>query len=450
METNQHARTETSLEHELRRRSILAGTAGVAGVAGCAGTSEDTTGVTESESPTLDQQSTPESSRSSGRWGDTVYYDPTNRGPYSDGQAALADVPDGGRFRIAAGDYNLDEEGPLHVDRPVHVIGAGPHWSRMTLQADGDRDINYKGTRIFHNDAVDAPGIAFQGTESSQIQGVTLQGFKYFHGETNAPAIRFQHTINSVTKGISVYSREADVGVEYGDATYFARMLRTNVGGRPDISIHVTGGGYSHEFYSCWAATGAPDGVAFQTENHRSIVLGGEYASLGDNGTAIRFFNPNDYTLKGGFVAVPGIEHTQNHVDIDGENPCEGVEIYHTLITLTEEGDRGIRFGNARNCKLIYPVLPRTRKGEIAHWSDQSESCGIVSDPGTMAYCTYTDEGAVNPWISLSGNATDRHVENLPTGIPLSVEFNRDAGAPLVHDGSEWRAVQTRAYSPGE
>jgi hypothetical protein len=206
----------------------------------------------------------------------------------------------------------------------------------------------------------------------------------------------------------------------------------------------VTGGGYAHEFYSNHFSTGIDSATAFQTERHRTILVGGECAATGKDGTGIRFHNPGNSPLFGGIVVEPGIEHTKNPVVIDGNSPFENVQVYGSLLDVGTGEGAAIRFGNAKNCKLLYPPL---RTCAVAHWTKDAQNCGVVTDAGTLSGCTYTDEGAVNPYVSVQGAADRVLLRSLPTGVPMAVEHHPEIGGPVFHNGEKWQTPTMQDFS---
>jgi hypothetical protein len=433
------------------RRRILA-SAAATGSAGCLGESDQPAqNIADTErSKERGSSGRPSASKapqSSGRIGDTVYYDPNRPGPFADGQDALASVPNGGTFWLSSGIYDVSEEGRLLVTKPVHIQGTGNGWSNVNDRSENGSDPKYVGTVIKNYDS-DEPAVEFRGDRSGKmINGTSIQGLKIKHSGESSPAVRFRNSIVSTIDNVKVNCRStAPTGIEYDEWSFFARVVRSSITAFTDIGIHIPGTGYAHEFYSVHCATGRPDATALQTETHRTIVVGGEFACLGDNGTALRYYNPESSTLYGGLAIEPGIEGTDNPVDIDGESAFENVQLYHLLMPGIDEDRTGVRFGNARGAKLINPIL--TRGGKLAHWTEQSKHCGIVSDASTIAGCSLVDDGALNPYVSLTGATDDTTLKALPTTVPITVEYNTDANGPVYHDGSSWRQVADDEYTP--
>jgi hypothetical protein len=421
----------------LDRRHLLSTTAGVgAGAAGCLGQERQPGDTAISPDVGPSQQQTPgEVPSSSGRVGDAVFYDPDgDGGPYADGQEALEDVPSGGTFYLGHGTWDVAEEGRLLIEKTVHIQGMGRASAREDPQ----------GTQIVNtgSDAIDEPAVEFNGTnlqteeQNPRIYGSLRNVSVRHHGD--APAVLLRRAIKTTITDCSVDCEgKAPKGLKYETWGFFSRALRNTVVGATEICTQVSGVGYAHEFYSNHFATGTDEAVAFQTERHRSILIGGECAATGEDGIGIRFYNPSSTPIYGGVVVEPGIEHTEHPVVIDGDSPVENIQIYGSLLDVGTDEGAAVRFGNAKNCKLIYPVL---RNGKVAHWTDQCQDCGVLTDVGTLAGATYTDEGAVRPFVSVRGTSDNSLLGVLPTGVPTFVEYNEEAGAPVVHDGDRWRA----------
>jgi hypothetical protein len=439
------------------RRTLLSTTAGSAvGASGCLGRNQpaETTG----SSPTTGSRQQPTrvaQKATSGRTGTTVFYDPDDRGPYADGQEALADVPDGGTFELASGVYDVATEGRLLVEkRPVYIRSQSDKWCRTADRSGDSREFHWPGTVIENRGAIDKPTIDILGDwDTTSSMGAMVRGLTIKH-DTDAPAIRIKDTTNShvVDTGIFLY-QSAPVGIKYEGLAFFARANRTAIKQFTDTGIHVTGDGYSHEFYSVWSGSGAPDATALQTECHRSIIMGGEYAATADTGTAIRFYNPEESPLYGGLVFEPGIEHTARCIDIDGESPFDGVQVYGSLLSIWAQesekyqgGGAGVRFGNARNCKLVYPVA--TADGNLAHWTEDAINCGIITDGRTMGQVSLMDDGSRNPYVRVNGAMDKPQIDNMSTEVPTTVDYYSETGNPVLYDGSSWKTVPLRDGLP--
>jgi hypothetical protein len=393
--------------------------------------------------------------RSSGRIGDAVFYDPDgDGGPYADGQEALADVPVGGTFVIGHGTWDVAEEGRLLIEKTVQVRGMG--WG-STREDD-------RGTRIVNtgDDTIDDPAIEFRGPEEPAEQNPRILGsLRDVHvvHEGDAPAVLFQRSIRTVVADCNINCRgKAPVGLKYETWGFFARALRNKVSGATNVCTQVTGVGYAHEFYSNHCATSTDGATAFQTECNRTIVIGGEYASTGEGGIAIRFKG----RLRGGYVATPGIEATDVGIDlgthgVDGleSGPVEDVQLYHIGMG-GGGGDVGVRFGNARGCRLVRPVpFPWGRPADggdfqIAEWSEASRDCGMIASAWALADEQYRDEGGTNPYVHVNSGVDDDVLARLPAGVPTTVGYSQSAGAPAVHDGSGWERVVTEPFSLGD
>jgi hypothetical protein len=443
---------------EPSRRSLLsAATIGGTGVAGCL--DDESTVQTDPEQtvqPTTSQQrQEPTGSAASGRSGNEVFYNPDERGPYADGQAALADVPPGGTLRLSSGVYDVESEGRLVIEKPMVLRGDSERYTRSNTSTDSGRDKQTHGTRIDNTGSVDEPAVEIRApSEDDILQGATVRGVWIVHNGRETPGLRFRNAINTVLIDSNVScAGKSPVAVKYEKNSFFARGVRARASGYTDIGFHVTGNGYSHEFYSCWAGSSQPGATHLQTERHRTIVVGGEYGGRGPDATSIRFYNPSNEPLYGGLVLEPGIEHAARCIDVDGESAFHNVQCYHTMLSLYAQesdtfpgGGSGIRFGNARNCKVIFPIAHTG--GKLAHWTPEARNCSVITDPSTLSATTYTDEGSLSPYIHLVGSAEDRIIDVLPTGVPTHLTHATDHGSPVIHDGESWQRVATKSFSP--
>jgi hypothetical protein len=382
-----------------------------------------------------------------GQIGDAVFYDPDGDGPYKDGQAALDDVPPGGTFIIGHGTWDVAEEGRLLVEKSVNVWGMG--WTSRKETKSGTRIVNTGDT------AVDKPVVEFRGPKDLAENNPRILGsLRQINvvQEGNEPAVRCFRAIRTNIADCNIECRrQAPVGIEYDTWGFFARAYRNKVSEATDICVKVGGGnGYAHEFYSNHFSTNVDGGIAFQTEQHRTILVGGECAATGENGTAIRFQGPS----RGGYVVEPGIEATDYDIDIGGTHgdhesgPVRDVQLYH--IDLNPQ-KLGVRFGNAQNCRLIRPNIPdwvgRSGNNSVL-WSEQSVDCGVVATPGAMKQMHYSNEGGMNPYIHISGVVTEEELAKMPTGVPTTVGYALGFESPVFHTGTEWKRVAAETIDP--
>jgi hypothetical protein len=390
---------------------------------------------------------------SSGLIGDAVFYDPDGDGPYADGRTALEDVPPGGTFVIGHGTWDVAEEGRLLIEKTVNVRGMG--WTSSKEEPVGTRIVNTGDT------AVDEPAVEFRGPEdiaenNPRILG-SIREINVVH-EGSAPAVRCVRAIRTHIADCKIECRrQAPIGIEYDTWGFFATANRNVVTGARDICVNVGGGGYAHEFYSNHFATNVDGAIAFQTEQMRTILVGGECASTGENGTAIRFQGPyqGPYRgLTGGYVVEPGIEATAYDIDIGGTHGdhdsglVRDVQLYH--VTLNPQ-ELGVRFGNAENCHLIRPNIAEWvgRAGtDSVLWTEQSADCGVVATPGAMKRMHYSNDGGENPYIHVSGALSKEELDQMSVGVPTTVGYAPDYDSPVFHNGEEWKRVATETIAP--
>jgi hypothetical protein len=446
---------------ETRRRQLIAsaGTAGPVGVAGCLGGGNDAGTVADRH--TTDRSGGGADRKESGRIGDAVFYRPDDDGPYPDGQAALDDVPPGGTFIIGQGTWDVAEEGRLVADRSISIFGSGV-WKKGDTFGD---DSELRGTVIRNtgDDPVDKPAVAFSGpgfTDADRPERMNgrLRNLGVMHEGPSSPAVWIDEAIRTHIADCWVTCRNAaPTGIKYGaqagtpdeSRAFFSRAARNTVQSATDIGVHVTGPGYAHEFYSNHIATGVDGATAFQTQRQRTILVGGECAATGENGVAVKFYNPGTGGQQyGGFVIEPGIEHTERPIVIDGKSPFNDVQLYHIKMSL--RGDvPAVTFGASDNSKLFYPVVKRHHSGPLVRWSDRSLNCGVLTDGRTIANgAEFVNDGAMNPYVSVTGSVTNNMVEQLPTGVPMAVEYHEETGGPAFYDGEVWRRPRMQIFSP--
>jgi hypothetical protein len=405
------------------------------------------------------------------RMGSVVYFDPDNPGPYADGEDALADVPVNGTFYLD-GIYSLPEEGPIVVDRPMHLRGAG--WSRVDQSVEADVTANRNGESIHTGsvilnageDALDRPNVACESVpgenarENVSIANLAIQG-----STPNNPIVEIRDSIGTSIVNCDVnggYEPRAPIGIHYVGRSDRATLLRNRVQSVYHRGIKISAVGFAHHLFynnvNTWPRLDEryeeDGGVAIETAANRTIVVGGivnSYVREGehDRGAAI-WFNPgNRSDQHGGLVIEPGTENAATAVRVGNEdNPFHDVQVYHHKVGYRKyEGNRPavqrtIDFRNAVNCKLINPIVwDRTGDrftGELARWGPDAEHCGVHTDVTTLRKVTYTNEGATQPYIDIQGSATDDELVEVPTGVPMQLDYATDHGTPAVHDGDRW------------
>jgi hypothetical protein len=374
---------------------------------------------------------------------DVVYYDPDGDGDYENGQSALADVPSGGTFVIGSGTWDVAQEGRLLVEKTIDLRGNG--WASKF-------EANQSGTRIVNtgSEAIDKPAVEFRGPSTSNAENPrihpSMRNLRVDH-EGDSPAVLLHGATRSLIADCYVNCRgKAPRGLVYGAWAFFARALRNKVTGATEECVHVGGNGYAHEFYSNHFATGAPDATAFLTTVPRTILVGGECASVGPNGTAIAFGG----SRRGGYVVEPGIEATETgiHVGTGDGVPNRQVQLYHVTLPL-EEGRVGVRFDNARGAQLINPVTnPGSNGGTLVEWTERAEDCGVTSASTAIVDQQFRDDGADNPWLSIHGGLTPAQRRALPTDVPITVDYYTETGTPIFNDGSEWKWAEPASLPP--
>jgi hypothetical protein len=380
-----------------------------------------------------------------------VFYDPNQRGPYADGQEALEDVPNGGTLLIGTGTWDVATEGRIATSKKITLQGYG-WWANFNTSG----NLEHGGTVIDNtgDDVLDEPVVEFDAGDGDLQRSMSrMRDLSIRHEGPTSPVVRFRNTIKTIVSGCSINAMgTAPKCLEYTEGSFFARAVRNSINYATDMCVQVSGGGYAHEFYSNHIATGTDGATAFQTERQRTILVGGECAATGENGTAVKFYNPGtDGIQYGGYVVEPGIEHTDRPVVIDGQAPFNDVQLYHLKVPL--EGDTpAVRFGATNNSKVVYPIVKTHHKGELVRWSEYAQNCGLITDGRTISNgATVRNEGAINPYISVTGSVTPDMLNAFPTGVPTTVEYVTATGRPMVYDGDTWaQPASFETVSPEE
>jgi hypothetical protein len=439
--------------HASLTRRVLLGTAASSGLAGCAsrdggsgepspvrqtgGSNHDHAGDYLGESDPVGRLAV-DRIVGSRREGDTVYYDPDERGPYADGTAALEDVPPGGTFVLARGPYDVPSEGRLVSTDPVHLTGAAAPYHVPDTWGE---DYDLRGPRLLNtgDDAIDQPVVELDGTGKRGSDGGSVRGLGILH-EGDAPAIRIEEAIRTRLLDNHIHCHNtAPFGIKFVGGAFFTRAHRNTVRNATDTVVYVGGTGYAHEFYSNHFSAKGPESVAFRTEVHRTILVGGECISRNEDGVAVKFGGPRP--ILGGLVVEPGIEHTPTGVRIGSERtaPVRNIRVENTTVP-PGHVDTGIHFDNAIGCQFVSPNtrVPSDDGGQLARWSERAEHCGVIADASVLQDASYTDEGATAPYVTVQGTATDEDLASFPTGVPTNVEYAVDRDGPAFHDGQEW------------
>jgi hypothetical protein len=367
-----------------------------------------------------------------------VYYDPENRGPYSDGAAALEDVPPGGTFVLARGVYDVPSEGRLVSTDPVHLTGsAAPYHVPDTW----GRDYDLRGPRLLNtgDGAIDKPVVELDGTGKRGSDGGSIRSLGVLH-EGDAPAIRIKEAIRTRLQDNHIHCHNtAPFGIKFVGGAFFTRSYRNTVRNATDTVVHVTGTGYAHEFYSNHFSAKGPGSIAFRTEVHRTILVGGECISRNENGIAVHYGGPRP--ILGGLVLEPGIEHTPTGISLGSSRtaPVRNVQVQHATLP-PGHVDTGILFDNAMGCQLVSPNtrVPTDDGGQLARWTHRSEHCGVIADASVLQNASYTNDGATAPYVTVRGAATNADIASFPTGVPTTVEYATGRSSPAYHDGDEW------------
>jgi hypothetical protein len=398
------------------------------------------------------------------RFGDTVYYDPDERGPYADLTAAIADVPRGGTLQLGHGVYDVAEEGRLVIDHEMNVRGVG--WTRLNRwnhRTDGQNTFgtvikNVKNpkdsigqSREWREPAIQAPAVEIN-VDSHEGNGrhVVLRDLAVRSPTPETPIVLVSNTIRTLIADCLIHGgiqQRASAGIQYIGSSFFAHAYRNVINGTGNYGIQVLGGGYGYAFHDNHVrCEGNDDGdaVALETTRHRTIVQGGEYTGQ----IGLRFRAPSSKQL-GGYVVEPGFESNDVAIDIGGGGgaPFENVQIYHTKLSMAEDHvAKGVRFGNTTGSKYIYPIVwQRGEKRPLVEWTGQSRNCGVIADPNTLGKVTYSDDGATSPYVHVRGSATRDDLSEIPTGVPTSLDYLEGEGAPATHDGTAWRTPDMSA-----
>lgn len=358
----------------------------------------------------------------SGRWGDTVYYDPRDSGPYVDGQDALADTPPGSTLLLAATDYDVATEGRLAMSKARRIQGSG--WA---VTSDGVEGTNINNTG---GDTVNSPPIEFSDT--AERHGAYVDDCHIQH-EGASPAILVDNHIRSVvTRNRIDMFNSGQAGIEWDRNAYFALAYRNHVSRFTGNGFEVapTATGSQYRILACHSGSQQTGSKGVYSSKNGTWVIGGQHDGASHG---VHFDNQTGGVIAGGGVRDVLCETSTTALEVGGANTWRHVDLVRPRIKLSSV-TTGVRFGNADGATARYPQIESPASGNTQiEWTTDSSRCGAVATWRALANGTVTDNGSEN-YVLVPEVLPDTRISNLPTGAPVVVACRRTGTA----GGTDW------------
>lgn len=378
------------------------------------------------------------------RQGTTVYYDPRDSGPYTDGADALADVPDGGTFRLAAADYDVPTEGRLVHEEAINIEGEG--WNTSGPP-------NHEGTRLLNTGAgaLDKPVIEFRTGNRGRYEGAEIHSLLIEHEGAGSAIVVDDHPRTEINHLNIVGSGPATVGIEMKGGSYASRIQFCNTANFNRAGYLTSTTGSRVEYWGCYCFTNVTGSSCFEVHDQNTMILGGE--SRAKNGSdGIVFIG--DEGSNGGLVLNHLFEDCEVGVkftDVDFRD----TDIWFPHVAYGAAGSAGVNtlveFDTATNCRLWFPQVRRANTGgTLAHFGPNAGRCGVVHAGGISRFLNVdVDPAATDCYQMIKAAVPHSHIGDLPTDPNLVWQVDYDIGknSPAWHDGNRWwYAIPTASF----
>lgn len=333
---------------------------------------------------------------------------------YGNTRADLEKVQPGGTFFLE-GVWNCAKEGPLCIDKPIHLRGDGG--MKMYTQP-GDQCWG-SGSLIDNRHTSAEEAIYYDIPNEFISQGVTISGFSIKHTAPAHYAIRMRNTPAATLERIYIDSEFGLGGLFYDEYCFFMKARDLIIRDFSGIGVNIAGNGNDYTFHNCdvssrrrsYKANTAQ--AAVHCINSGLNIHHGSWEVENDNysGVGVRlFYDRSIRPASGGNAVLLGVyaEKCDIAVQIDATAgySWKGTQILYPHWALNGNSvrrfTRGVEVIRGKN---IYIESP-----QIYDWSQ--------SDAGTVVF----REGATDCLLSdkthdFTGRYTDNGVRNRILGV---------------------------------
>lgn len=327
---------------------------------------------------------------------------------YGNTRADLGRVQPGGTFFLN-GLWDCSVEGPIYMDKPIHVIGNGGMKMRgySGVEQFGD------GSRIKNNHPTAEEAIYFDIPQENQAQGLRVSRIGIMHAAKASSAIRLRNAPAACLEHIYVDCRYGHGGLFYDEGCFFMEARHVVIRDFSGVGVNIAGNGNGYSFYDCTIASkrqnyNIPNTAqsAVHCINSGLQIIGGYYEAQNDDysGVGIRLFYDvirRPACTGDALIYWPYTENGDIAIQIDASqgHHWDKASIIrpHWSLRQHKKFTRGVEVVRGMNIVIDSP--------QIADW-DEVDSNAIVFRENA-SNCLFTDKIR-----NLSGCYTDLGVDN--------------------------------------
>lgn len=387
------------------------------------------------------------SENSSFRQGTLVYYDPRDRGPYTDGQDALADVPDGGTLHLAAADYDVPTEGPLHRLTSITIEGEGWFSYGAFPPSEGTRLIN-EGA-----DAIDKPVIKFEKGPNNRYENAVIKHLCIRQAAPNSAGIVVNdHPRSKIKNVLATGIDKSPIGINLVGQSWASIIEDCMVANFDDAQYRIHTAGSHTALRGCYTFSGSASSAGIKVIDNQILIYGGEDRVHG--GPGVEFVNNDTSQSKiGGVVFGRLFEDCDPAIQVGGPGRYRNLDIMYpegTIGTDHSNNKRLIRFQNAEDCRLWYPQIWQLDEEQAIEFGPDAEHCGVIHDGGRMVNAGISaDAGATGCYQIIQSAIESSVLPDVATGPNLYTAVSYAVGiGPVWHDGQQWHKPQSQTFTP--
>lgn len=327
---------------------------------------------------------------------------------YGNTRADLAKVKPGGTF-LLAGQWDCSVEGPIYVDKPIHIVGDGG----MKIRGYSGMDQFGDGSCIKNDHTTAEEAIFFDIPKENQSQGLRISNVGIRHASKTRSAIRIRHAPGTCVEHIYVDSRYGYGGLFYDEGCFFMEARHVIVRDFTGIGINIAGNGNGYSFYDCTVASPRRKydlentaNAAVHCINSGLQIIGGYYDAQNDarTGVGIRLFYDHfkrPACSGDALIYWPYTENGDIGIQIDATNGFQWnkarIVSPHFGLRRHREFTRGVEVVRGKNIRVENLQLTDWSEAgnDVVVFREDSEHCLFFGD---AAYCS--DYGANNRVIA--------------------------------------------------